>query len=36
MMALSRYVADANQSVKSGKWDRKSYTGVEVYKKRWE
>lgn len=33
MMAMSRYVADANQSVKSGKWDRKSYTGVEVYKK---
>lgn len=33
MMALSRYVAEANQSVKSGKWDRKSYTGVEVYKK---
>jgi D-3-phosphoglycerate dehydrogenase / 2-oxoglutarate reductase len=33
MMALSRYVAEANQVVKSGKWDRKSFTGVEVYKK---
>ena len=33
MMALSRYVAEANQTVKSGKWDRKSFTGVEVYKK---
>ncbi len=33
MMAMSRYIPEANQSVKSGKWDRKSYTGVEVYKK---
>jgi len=33
MMALSRYIPDANQSVKSNKWDRKSFTGVEVYKK---
>lgn len=33
MLALSRYIPDANQSVKSGKWDRKSFTGVEVYKK---
>lgn len=33
MLALSRHIADANQSVKSGKWDRKSFTGVEVYKK---
>jgi len=33
MMALSRCIPDANQSVKSGKWDRKSYTGNEVYKK---
>jgi len=33
MLAMSRHVADANQAVKSGKWDRKSYTGVEVYKK---
>lgn len=33
MFALSRYIPDANQSTKSGKWDRKSFTGVEVYKK---
>lgn len=33
MLSLSRYIPDANQSLKSGKWDRKSFTGVEVYKK---
>lgn len=33
MMSLSRYIPDANQSLKSGKWDRKSYIGSEVYKK---
>lgn len=33
MLSLSRFVPDANVSVKSGKWDRKSFTGVEVYKK---
>ncbi|NDJ17727.1 phosphoglycerate dehydrogenase [Myxacorys almedinensis] len=33
MMSLSRYIPDANQSTKSGKWDRKSYTGNEVYNK---
>lgn len=33
MLSLSRYIPDANQSVKSGKWDRKSYVGTEVYKK---
>jgi D-3-phosphoglycerate dehydrogenase len=33
MMAMSRYIADANQAVKASKWDRKHYTGVEVYKK---
>lgn len=33
MMAMSRYIPDANQSIKDGKWDRKSYTGNEVYKK---
>jgi D-3-phosphoglycerate dehydrogenase / 2-oxoglutarate reductase len=33
MLALSRHIPDANHSVKSGKWDRKSFTGVEVYKK---
>jgi D-3-phosphoglycerate dehydrogenase len=33
MLSMSRHIPDANQSVKSGKWDRKSFTGVEVYKK---
>ena len=33
MLSLSRYIPDANASIKSGKWDRKSFTGVEVYKK---
>ncbi|NJN88494.1 MAG: phosphoglycerate dehydrogenase [Leptolyngbyaceae cyanobacterium SL_7_1] len=33
MLALSRYIPDANQSVKRGEWDRKSFIGVEVYKK---
>jgi D-3-phosphoglycerate dehydrogenase len=33
MMALSRHIADANQSMKAGRWDRKKFTGVEVYKK---
>ncbi|WP_026098228.1 phosphoglycerate dehydrogenase [Kamptonema formosum] len=33
MLSLSRYIPDANQSVKSGKWDRKSFVGAEVYKK---
>jgi D-3-phosphoglycerate dehydrogenase / 2-oxoglutarate reductase len=33
MLALSRYIPDANQSVKGGKWSRSSFTGVEVYKK---
>lgn len=33
MLALSRHIPDANQSVKGGGWERKSFTGVEVYKK---
>jgi D-3-phosphoglycerate dehydrogenase len=33
MLSMSRYIPQANESVKSGKWDRKSFTGVEVYKK---
>jgi D-3-phosphoglycerate dehydrogenase / 2-oxoglutarate reductase len=33
MLSLSRYIPEANQSVKSGQWDRKSYVGAEVYKK---
>lgn len=33
MLSLSRYIPSANQSLKGGQWDRKSFTGVEVYKK---
>ncbi|MBD2020121.1 phosphoglycerate dehydrogenase [Leptolyngbya sp. FACHB-36] len=33
MMAMSRHIAEANQSLKGGKWSRSSFTGVEVYKK---
>jgi D-3-phosphoglycerate dehydrogenase / 2-oxoglutarate reductase len=33
MLSISRHIPDANTSVKSGVWDRKSFTGVEVYKK---
>ena len=33
MLALSRHVPNANHSVKDGKWERKRFTGVEVYKK---
>ncbi|MGB3534624.1 MAG: phosphoglycerate dehydrogenase [Microcoleaceae cyanobacterium] len=33
MLALSRHIPEANQSVKSGQWNRKSFIGVEVYKK---
>ncbi len=33
MLSLSRYIPAANQSVKGNQWDRKSFTGVEVYKK---
>ncbi|HIK36711.1 MAG: phosphoglycerate dehydrogenase [Geminocystis sp.] len=33
MLALSRYIPDANYSLKQGKWDRKSFIGTEVYKK---
>lgn len=33
MMAMSRYIPAANQSVKNGKWSRSSFMGVEVYKK---
>jgi D-3-phosphoglycerate dehydrogenase len=33
MFALSRYIPDANQSVKSGQWDRKTFVGAEIYKK---
>lgn len=33
MLSLSRHIPDANQSVKSNKWDRNKYMGTEVYKK---
>lgn len=33
MLSMSRLIPAADQSVKSGAWDRKSFTGVEVYKK---
>jgi D-3-phosphoglycerate dehydrogenase len=33
MMSLSRYVPDANHSVKSGEWNRKAFIGAEIYKK---
>lgn len=33
MLSLSRHIPDANQSVKSNQWDRKSFIGSEVYKK---
>lgn len=33
MMSLTRLIPDANQSVKSGKWERKRFIGTEVYKK---
>ncbi|MCT7952869.1 phosphoglycerate dehydrogenase [Ancylothrix sp. C2] len=33
MLALSRYIPDANASTKNGGWDRKTFVGAEVYKK---
>jgi D-3-phosphoglycerate dehydrogenase len=33
MLALSRYIPDANQSVKNKEWERKKFIGSEVYKK---
>lgn len=33
MLSLSRHIPDANRSLKAGQWDRKRFTGVEVYKK---
>ncbi|MGQ9631234.1 MAG: phosphoglycerate dehydrogenase [bacterium] len=33
MLALSRNIPQAYISLRSGKWDRKSYTGTEVYNK---
>ncbi|MBE9031630.1 phosphoglycerate dehydrogenase [filamentous cyanobacterium LEGE 11480] len=33
MMSMSRYIPAADASMKEGKWNRKAFTGVEVYKK---
>ena len=33
MLALSRHIPHAHDSVVAGKWERKRFTGVEVYKK---
>ena len=33
MLALARNIPQANESVKSGKWDRKEFMGVELYGK---
>ena len=33
LLALARNIAPANATMKAGKWDRKLYTGVEVYGK---
>lgn len=33
MLTMSRHIAAADQSVKQGEWNRKAFTGVEVYKK---
>ena len=33
MLALSRHIPAANQSVKNGEWKRNSFIGAEVYKK---
>ena len=35
MLSMSRYIPEANQSMKGGKWNRKLYVGTEVYKKPW-
>jgi D-3-phosphoglycerate dehydrogenase / 2-oxoglutarate reductase len=33
MMAISRHIPDANESVKASKWERSKFVGTEVYKK---
>lgn len=33
LLALARHLPQANASLKTGKWDRKKYTGIEVRKK---
>lgn len=33
MLSLARHIPEANHSLKDGQWERKQFTGVEVYKK---
>jgi D-3-phosphoglycerate dehydrogenase / 2-oxoglutarate reductase len=33
MLSMSRYIAEADASMKGGKWNRKEFVGTEVYKK---
>ena len=33
MLSMSRFIPAANKSMKEGNWNRKAFTGVEVYKK---
>ena len=33
LMSLARKIPQAHSSVKAGKWDRKSFEGVELYNK---
>ncbi len=33
IMAMSRYIPAADQSVRAGRWERQKFVGVEVYKK---
>ncbi|EDX84485.1 D-3-phosphoglycerate dehydrogenase [Synechococcus sp. PCC 7335] len=34
MLSMSRFIPAANESMKAGEWNRKAFTGVEVYKKK--
>ena len=33
LMALARYIPAANESLKKGEWERKKFTGVQLYEK---
>lgn len=33
LFALSRFIPDANASLKAGEWKRSKYTGIEIYEK---
>ena len=35
MMSMARKIPQANASLKAGKWDKKSYMGVEVRIRSW-